>query len=75
MQEKIRSSKPDEKLRDQLLQMIEKDNQITIDIVKNVKKEFATKLEPYCLQYHVSLLQFIFNIFIKLKVFKASVNF
>lgn len=54
LQEKIRANnKADEKLRDQLLQMIEKDNQITCDIVKNIKKEFAAKLEPYCIQYQV----------------------
>lgn len=55
LQEKLRTSKPDEKLRDQLIQMIERDNQITIDILKHVKKEYITKLEPYLIQYQVIL--------------------
>lgn len=53
LQEKLRNSKPDEKLRDQLIQSIEKDNQMTIDIIKHVQKDYITKLEPYLNQYQV----------------------
>jgi hypothetical protein len=53
LQDKVRSSKPDEKLRDQLLAMIEKDNQIIIDLMKNVRKDYNARLEPYCIQYQV----------------------
>ncbi len=53
LQDKLRNNKPDEKLRDQLLQTIEKDNQITIDILRIVKKEFFSRLEPYCNQFQV----------------------
>jgi hypothetical protein len=53
LQEKLRSNKPDEKLRDQLLQSIERDNQLTIDLIKYVKHEFQSHLEPYCAQYQV----------------------
>lgn len=53
LQEKLRSNKPDEKLRDQLLQSIERDNQLTIDLIKYVKHEFQSQLEPYCTQYQV----------------------
>jgi hypothetical protein len=53
LQEKLRSNKPDEKLRDQLLQSIERDNQLTIDLIKYVKHEFQSQLEPYCAQYQV----------------------
>lgn len=55
LQDKLRSNKPDEKLREQFLQMIEKDNQITVDIIRYVKKDFFSKLEPYCNQYQVNL--------------------
>ena len=55
LQDKLRTSKPtDEKLREQLLQLIEKDNQSTVDIIKYVKKDFHSKLEPYCNQYQVN---------------------
>jgi len=53
LQEKLHSNKPDEKLRDQLLQSIERDNQLTIDLIKYVKREFQSQLEPYCTQYQV----------------------
>ena len=53
LQEKLRNSKPDEKLRDHLIQSIEKDNQMTIDIIKHVQKDYITKLEPYLNQYQV----------------------
>ena len=62
LQEKLRNNKPDEKLREQLLQTIEKDNQITIDILRFVRKEFLSRLEPYCTQYQVIIE---INIFIK----------
>lgn len=61
LQEKLRNSKPDEKLRDQLIQSIEKDNQMTIDIIKHVQKDYITKLEPYLNQYQV------IKIFFKIK--------
>ena len=55
LQDKLRHSKPDDKLRDQLLQLIEKDNQSTVEIIKYVKKDFLSKLEPFCNQYQVIL--------------------
>jgi hypothetical protein len=54
LQDKLRTNKPDEKLRDQLNQMVEKDNSITIDIIRHVKKDYLNKLEPYLNQYQVS---------------------
>jgi hypothetical protein len=59
LQDKLRNTKVDEKLRDQLLQMIEKENQITFDIIKNIKNDFNSKLEPYCSQYQVIIERLI----------------
>jgi len=56
LQEKLRNtSKTDEKLKEQLMQLIQKDNQTTTDIIKYLKKDYATKLEPYCQQFQTSL--------------------
>lgn len=54
MHEKCRNCTKEEKLRDQLLQMIEKENQLTVEIIRCIKREFMAKLEPYCAQYQVS---------------------
>lgn len=53
--DKFRGSKPDDKLRDQLLQWIERDNQVVCEIVKLVRKEYAAKVEPYCKQYMIDI--------------------
>ena len=54
LHEKLRNNnKTDEKLKEQLLQILQKDNQLTIDIIKYVKKDYQSKLEPYCNQYQV----------------------
>ena len=54
LQEKLRSTnKTDEKLKEQLMQIIQRDNQITVDIIKYIKKDYMNKLEPYCNQYQV----------------------
>lgn len=57
LQDKLRTSKPDEKFRDQLIQMIERDNSITVEIIRQVKKEYLAKLEPYLNQYQVKQLE------------------
>lgn len=53
IQDKIKSSKPDEKMRDHLLQIVERDNQITLDIINQIRRDFISKLEPYLTQYQV----------------------
>jgi hypothetical protein len=54
LQEKMRNTnKTDEKLKEQLMQIIQKDNQITLDVIKYVKKDYMNKLEPFCSQFQV----------------------
>jgi hypothetical protein len=54
LQEKLRATnKSDEKLRDQLLQAVERDNHATIEIVRHVRRDFLALLDPYCKQYQV----------------------
>lgn len=73
LQDKLRTSKPDEKFRDQLIQIIERDNLITVEIIRQVKKDYLSKLEPYLNQYQVkkynllkTLIKFIFKYIFKL---------
>ena len=55
VQDKIRNNnKIDDKIRDQFLQSIEKDNQITIDIINGVKNTYLNKLQHFCNQFQVS---------------------
>jgi len=56
LQEKLRNTnKTDEKLKEQLMQLIHKDNQITVDIIKYLKKDYVSRLEPYCQRFNTSL--------------------
>lgn len=55
LQDKMRSSKLDEKARDQFLQSIERDNQITLDIINAMKTQYLNKLQPYCAQYQCTV--------------------
>lgn len=56
LQEKLRNtSKTDEKLKDQLLLLIQKENQTTVDIIKYVRKDYMNRLEPFCAQLHTSM--------------------
>ncbi len=56
VQEKIRNNnKIDDKTRDQFLQSIEKDNQITIDIINSVKNAYMNKLQHFCVQFQVNI--------------------
>lgn len=54
LQEKLRNTnKTDEKLKEQLMQLIQKDNQTTLDVIKYVRKDYMNKLEPFCSQFQV----------------------
>lgn len=57
LQDKLRTSKLDEKCREQLNQMIERENSITVEIIRHVKKDYLSKLEPYLNQYQVKTKQ------------------
>lgn len=57
LQEKLRNTnKTDEKLKEQLMQLIQKDNQTTLDVIKYVRKDYMNKLEPFCSQFQVCIL-------------------
>ena len=70
LQEKLRATnKTDEKLRDQLLQAVERDNQTTIEIIRHVKRELLALLDPYCKQFQVMInkttrYNFVINIYL-----------
>ena len=67
LHEKLRNNnKTDEKLKEQLLQVLQKDNQLTIDIIKYVKKDYQSKLEPYCNQFQVK--GFLVNLYLKVSI-------
>ena len=53
LQDKLKGIKTDEKLKENFLQIAEKENQTTIDIIKAVKRDFFSKLEPFCNQFQV----------------------
>ena len=38
-----------------MMQMIQRDNQTTVDIIKYVKKDYMNKLEPYCNQFQTTV--------------------
>lgn len=62
LQDKLRPNKGDEKFRDQLIQVIERDNSTTVEIIRHVKKDYLTKLEPYLNQYQVGVAElFLLN--------------
>lgn len=51
LQDKFRGSKQDENK----YRLIERENTITIEIIRHVKKDYFTKLEPYLSQYQVKI--------------------
>jgi hypothetical protein len=59
-QDKLRNNKLDEKFRDQFLQSIEKDNQVTIDIINSIKTIYSNKLQQFCMQFQVKIKAHIF---------------
>ena len=60
-----------------LLQIIEKDNQNTVEIIKFVKKDFLSKLEPFCNQYQTTVdkLHNIPGMYQIMQTAASSVNF
>ena len=77
-QEKMRPNyKLDDKFRDQFLQSLEKDNQITIDIINVVKSMYLNKLQHYCVQFQVGfnykkvdrIVYFVFFLSVNQKIF------
>ncbi len=55
LQDKLKSNKTDEKLKEHFLQLIEKENQTTVDIIKSIRRDYFSKLEPFCQQFQVFL--------------------
>lgn len=49
----MKSKKYEDKAREQILQMIEKDNQMTIDLINNVKSFYFNKVQPLCAAHRV----------------------
>lgn len=56
LQDKFRGSKQDENK----YRLIERENSITVEIIRHVKKDYFTKLEPYLNQYQVYLFRLLF---------------
>lgn len=55
LQDKLKSSKTDEKLKEHFLQIIERENQTTVDIIKSIQRDYYSKLEPFCNQFQTTI--------------------
>ena len=54
LHEKMRNSKSDDKFKETLLNSIEKENAITIEIIRYIKNQYLELLETYCKTYQAS---------------------